>query len=94
MGNYDLGGGLGTKTFTDDTMLFHRDGATNFPRYSHGIWFMTQYARFGRLPAIPADVEQITRTVILQDLYREVAKESGVAVPDDDMKPFLVQAKG
>ena len=92
MGNYDLGGGLGTKTFTDDTMLFHRDGATNFPRYSHGIWFMTQYARFGRLPAIPADAEQIARTVILQDLYREVAKESGVSVPDDDMKPFTVQA--
>jgi nitrate/nitrite transport system substrate-binding protein len=92
MGNYDLGGGLGTKTFGDDTMLFHRDGATNFPRYSHGIWFMTQYARFGRLPAIPADVEQIARTVILQDLYREVATESGVAVPDDDMKPFTVQA--
>ena len=30
--------------------------------------------------------------MILQDLYREVAKEQGVAVPDDDMKPFLVQA--
>ena len=53
---------------------------------------MTQYARFGRLAAIPPDAEQIARTVILQDLYREVAKEAGVAVPDDDMKPFLVQA--
>jgi nitrate/nitrite transport system substrate-binding protein len=92
MGNYDLGGGLGSRTFTDDTMLFHRNGETNFPRHAHGIWFMTQYARFGRLPAIPADVEQIAKTVILQDLYKEVAKESGVAVPDDDMKPFLVQA--
>jgi nitrate/nitrite transport system substrate-binding protein len=91
-GNYDLGGGLGTKTFTDDMMLFHRGGETNFPRYSYGIWFMTQYARFGRLPALPADAEQIARTVILQDLYKEVAKESGVAVPNDDMKPFLVQA--
>jgi nitrate/nitrite transport system substrate-binding protein len=91
-GNYDLGGGLGAKTFTDDMMLFHRGGETNFPRYAYGIWFLTQYARFGRLPALPADAEQIARTVILQDLYREVAKEQGVAVPDDDMKPFLVQA--
>ena len=91
-GNYDLGGGLGTKTFTDDMMLFHRGGETNFPRYSYGIWFMTQYARFGRLPALPADAEQIARTIILQDLYREVAKEQGIAVPQDDMKPFLVQA--
>ena len=91
-GNYDLGGGLGSKTFTDDMMLFHRGGETNFPRYSYGIWFMTQYARFGRLPALPPDAEQIARTVILQDLYREVAKEQGVAVPEDDMKPFIVQA--
>jgi nitrate/nitrite transport system substrate-binding protein len=91
-GAYELGGGLGSKTFTDDMMLFHRGGATNFPRYSYGIWFMTQYARFGRLPALPADAEQIARTIILQDLYREVAADQGVAVPDDDMKPFLVQA--
>jgi nitrate/nitrite transport system substrate-binding protein len=91
-GNYELGGGLGAKAFTDDMMLFHRGGETNFPRYAYGIWFMTQYARFGRLPALPADAEQIAHTVILQDLYREVAKEAGVAVPDDDMKPFLVQA--
>ncbi len=91
-GTYELGGGLGTKSFSDDMMLFHRGGETNFPRYGYGIWFMTQYARFGRLPAIPPDAEQIARTVILQDLYREVAREAGVAVPDDDMKPFLVQA--
>jgi nitrate/nitrite transport system substrate-binding protein len=91
-GRYELGAGLGTRTFTDDMMLFHRGGETNFPRYSYGIWFMTQYARFGRLPALPSDMEQIARTVILQDLYREVASEAGIAVPDDDMKPFLVQA--
>ena len=91
-GNYDLGGGLGSRTFTDDMMLFHRGGETNFPRYSYGIWFMTQYARFGRLPVLPPEAEQIARTVILQDLYREVAKEQGIPVPEDDMKPFLVQA--
>ena len=73
-------------------MLFHRGGETNFPRYSHGIWFMTQYVRFGRLPALPPDAEQIAQTVILQDLYREVAKERASPVPEDDMKPFLVQA--
>ena len=91
-GNYDLGGGLGNKTFADDTMLFHRKGETNFPRHAHGIWFLTQYARFGRLPALPADVEQIAKTVILQDLYREVAGEAGIAVPTDDMTPFRVEA--
>ena len=91
-GRYDLGGGLGTKTFTDDMMLFHRKGDTNFPRVAHGIWFLTQYARFGRLTALPPNAEEIARTVIMQELYAEVAKEAGIAVPTDDMKPFVVQA--
>jgi nitrate/nitrite transport system substrate-binding protein len=91
-GEYDLGGGLGKKTFTDDTMMFHRGGETNFPRVSHGVWFLTQYARFGRLPALPPDAESIAREIVLQDLYAEVASEAGVKVPNDDMAPFLVQA--
>jgi nitrate/nitrite transport system substrate-binding protein len=91
-GRYDLGGGLGTKTFTDDMMLFHRGGETNYPRVGHGVWFLTQYARFGKLPALPGDAERIARTVIMQDLYAEVAAAAGVAVPNDDMKPFVVQA--
>lgn len=90
MGNYDLGGGLGTRSFAEDTMLFHRAGETNFPRISHGIWFMTQYVRFGRLTEAP-DYEAIARKVILQDLYREVAEEMRIPVPDDDMRPFQVQ---
>ena len=90
MGQYALGGTLGSKQFTEDTMVFHRGGETNFPRYSHGIWFMTQYMRFGRLDVAP-EYEAIAKRVILQDLYREVADEMKVAVPDDDMKPFLVQ---
>jgi nitrate/nitrite transport system substrate-binding protein len=91
MGNYDLGGRLGSKTFEGDTMLFHRGGETNFPRTSHGIWFMTQYVRFGRLSAAP-DYDALCREILLQDLYREVAEEMEIPVPDDDMKPFYVAA--
>jgi nitrate/nitrite transport system substrate-binding protein len=93
MGNYALGGNLGNMAFEDDMMLFHRDGATNFPRLGHAVWFMTQYVRFGRLATEP-NYQEIARQVILQDLYREVAGEREVEVPDDDMKPFLVQADG
>jgi nitrate/nitrite transport system substrate-binding protein len=60
MGDYDLGAGLGKKKFEEDTMLFHRGGETNLPRYAHGIWFMTQYVRFGRLATAP-DYESIAR---------------------------------
>jgi len=92
MGDYDLGGSLGKMQFTEDTMLFHRGGETNFPRYAYGIWFMTQYARFGRLPALPAEMEAIARRVIMQDLYTEVATEMGIPIPQDDMSPFMVDA--
>jgi nitrate/nitrite transport system substrate-binding protein len=94
MGHYDLGGGLGSMDFADDMMLFHRGGETNFPRVSHGVWFLAQYARFGRLAALPPETQAMAGSVILQDLYREVAGEVGVAVPDDDMTPFTVEADG
>jgi nitrate/nitrite transport system substrate-binding protein len=91
IGDYDLGSTLGKKKFDDDTMMFYRDGATNFPRIGHGIWFMTQYQRFNMAQSEP-DYEAVAKKVIMQDLYREVAEEMKMTVPDDDMKPFLVKA--
>lgn len=91
MGNYTLGGKLGEKAFEDDMMKFHRGGETNFARPGHAIWFLTQYARFGRLDALP-DCSAIAKDVLLTDLYREVAAEMEIPVPDDDMKPFMVEA--
>jgi nitrate/nitrite transport system substrate-binding protein len=93
MGDYFLGEKLGKKMFKDDTMLFHRNGETNFPRYAHGVWFMTNYVRFGRLKTEP-NYEEVAKKVILQDLYKEVAQEMKIPIPSDDMKPFFVQADG
>jgi nitrate/nitrite transport system substrate-binding protein len=90
MGRYNLGAGLGSKTYGGDTMRFFRDGATNFPRLSHGIWFMAQYQRMGYLKSAPA-YEKIAKSLILTDLYKEVAEAEKVDVPDDDMKPFVVE---
>lgn len=87
-GEYDLGCGA-KHTYTDDYMLFHRSGQTNFPRKSHAIWFMAQYKRFGYLTAAP-DYKGIADKLILQDVYAEVAKSMNIALPDDDMKPFTL----
>ena len=89
-GKYDLGGGLGSKTYTDDTMLFYNDGRVNLPRKAHAAWFMAQYVRHGYLKELP-DTKAIADKLILSDLYREVAKEVGVPIPDDDMAPFTIQ---
>lgn len=88
-GVYDLGCDYGQKQYTDDSMLFYRGGETNFPRKAYGIWFMAQYVRFHYLGAEP-DYQAIAGKLILQDLYREVASEMNIPVPDNDMQPFTV----
>jgi nitrate/nitrite transport system substrate-binding protein len=89
-GYYDMGAGLGVKQYFEDRMLFSRGGKVSYPRLAHGIWFMAQYARFGYLKAMPADAKAIADKLILQDVYKEVAKEVGVPIPEDDMKPWTM----
>ncbi len=88
-GKYELGQNLGTKTYVEDTMRFYRDGLVNAPMKSHGLWFMAQYQRFGLLKEAPP-YQQIVDSIVLSDLYAEVAKAEGIDVPDD-MKPFEVR---
>lgn len=88
-GIYDLGCDYGQYTYKDDYMLYHRGGEVNFPRKAYGIWYMAQYVRFNYLKEAP-DYKAIADKLILQDLYKEVAAEMNIPVPDDDMKPFTV----
>ncbi len=92
-GRYDLGGGLGEHTYTDDYMMFHRDGDVNFPRKGHAAWFVAQYVRHGLLKELP-DTAAIAERLILSDLYKEVASEMSIAVPGDDMGPFTMTLDG
>jgi nitrate/nitrite transport system substrate-binding protein len=92
-GRYDLGAGLGERTYTDDTMLFSNGGKVNFPRLGHAIWFLGQYVRFGLLKD-PPEYQKVARGLLQQDLYREVAKEMSVPLPDDDMSPITPQIDG
>ncbi|MCK6628323.1 MAG: ABC transporter substrate-binding protein [Anaerolineae bacterium] len=89
-GKYDLGAGLGEKVFSDEYMLFHKEGAVNFPRKSHAIWYMSQYVRFGYLKETP-DYKAIADKLIMQDLYQEAASELKIALPGDDMQSFTVK---
>ncbi|MGH9841757.1 MAG: CmpA/NrtA family ABC transporter substrate-binding protein [Blastocatellia bacterium] len=88
LGKYDLGCNQ-SHEYKGDYMLFHRGGALNYPRKSHGIWFMAQYLRFGYLSQAP-DYKAVADKLILQDLYADVAKGMNIVLPDDDMKPFTV----
>lgn len=86
-GKYDLGCKLGVKNYGASSMTFHKGGTINFPRKSYAIWAMAQYVRFGYLKEAP-NYKAIADKLILQDLYKEVAKSMKVSVPNDDMKPF------
>jgi nitrate/nitrite transport system substrate-binding protein len=89
-GHYQLGGGLGAKTFKDDDMVFYRNGEVNAPRSAHAIWFLAQYQRLGMLKTAP-DYEALADAILLRDVYAKVAKAEKIAVPDDDMAPFTVK---
>ncbi|MCU0415848.1 MAG: ABC transporter substrate-binding protein [Cytophagaceae bacterium] len=86
-GIYDLGCNQGQVTYVDDYMLFHKKGLVNFPRRSHMYWYLAQYVRFGYLSEEP-NYKEVVDKLLMQDLYKEVATEMGVAIPNDDMTPF------
>ncbi len=90
LGQYDLGAGIGPKTYTDDYMTFFRGGQVNAPRRGHAIWFLSQYRRFGLLKTEPA-YQELADSLVLRDLYEKVAAKEGIDVPDDDMKPFNIK---
>lgn len=89
-GSYDLGCELGAQKYKDDMMVFYRNGGVNMPRKSHGIWALSMYKRYNYLSASP-DYKGIVNKLVLSDLYAEVAKEMGIPLPDDDMKPFTIK---
>ncbi len=77
--------GLG-KTWDDpDYMKFFDGGEVNFPYLSHGIWFLTQQRRWGLLKN-DIDYLATAKAVNQVELYSEVAKTLGVAVPASALK--------
>ena len=90
LGTNNVGCKFGDKKYEDDYMRFYNAGATNSPRKSYGIWFLTQYVRFGLLKTPPVDYKSIADKLIMSDVFAEVASEMKLPVPDDDMKPFTV----
>jgi nitrate/nitrite transport system substrate-binding protein len=83
LGDYE--DGLGKKWKDPDYMKFFDDGQANFPYYSHAIWFLTQFRRWGLLKT-DIDYLAVAKQVNQVGLYTEVAKSMGVSVPGNPMK--------
>jgi nitrate/nitrite transport system substrate-binding protein len=84
LGKYDYGDGGGEHR-DPDYMRFYERGV-NFPWKSHGIWWLSQFRRWGMVKGT-VDYQGIVDKVIRPDIYREVAKEVGIEAPKGDTKP-------
>ena len=58
---------------------------TNFPWKSHGVWWLSQFRRWGMVKEAPHD-KGIVNQVLRPELLRDVAKEMSITMPKDDMK--------
>lgn len=67
-----------------DFNVFFRYAAT-FPWRSQAIWYLTQMARWGQMEK-PVNFKKIAEDVYRPEIYREAAKELGVAYPTIDYK--------
>jgi len=97
VGEYDYGGfdqksrivnDIETTIFFDLPTELKRvaNDHSTFLWQSEGLWLMTQAARWGQIPEIPKNAEQIIRQAWKTDLYREIASEIGINSPKDDYK--------
>lgn len=72
--------GLGNQWQDSHAVRFHGAGEVNFPWLSDGMWFMTQFRRWGLLRddpdylAVASRVQQLT-------LYRQAAEALGIETP-------------
>ena len=82
LGEYDYGDGRKEK---DKYYMTFFDRHTNFPQRSHGVWWLSQFRRWGMVKE-PPDYKGLVDRVHRSDIFREVAQEMGVETPREDMK--------
>jgi nitrate/nitrite transport system substrate-binding protein len=82
LGEYDYGDGRKEK---DKYYMTFFDRHTNFPLRSHGVWWLSQFRRWGMVKE-PPDYKGLVERVHRPDIFREVAQQMGVETPREDMK--------
>lgn len=83
LGQYE--DGLGHAWLDTHPLRFFGDGEVNMPWLSDGLWFMTQFRRWGLLKEEP-DYLDTARQIHQLDIYCQAAKALGVTVPQQPMR--------
>src|SRR3984957_16163867 len=71
---------------------FFEDGTVNYPRAADGVWFLTQYERWG-LIGRRDDYREIAAAINQTQLYREAAQSIGVAIPAETASQVLIDGR-
>lgn len=74
----DYADGLGNRWQDPHALRFHGGGEVNVPYLSDGMWFMTQFRRWGLLREDP-DYLGVARQVQQLGVYRDAATALGIA---------------
>jgi len=77
--------GLGRTWDDPHPMRFFDGGAVNLPYLSDGMWFLTQFKRWGLLREHP-NYLQVAQQINQIELYRQAAAQLKVSVPRDPMR--------
>lgn len=83
LGKYDYGDGSPVEQ--DPLYMTFFDRNTNLPWKSHGVWWLTQFHRWGMVKQ-PPDYKGLVDRVHRPDIFRATAKEIGMSLPEDDFK--------
>lgn len=78
LGEYD--NGAGERWQDKHPMRFFNDGEVSFPWHSDGMWFLTQFRRWGLLKTEP-DYQAIAQRINRNDIWQQAASELGVTAP-------------
>ncbi|AZC23659.1 CmpA/NrtA family ABC transporter substrate-binding protein [Pseudomonas sessilinigenes] len=88
----DYADGLGNRWQDAHALSFYNQGAVNPPYLSDGMWFMTQFRRWGLLREDP-DYLAVARRVQQLELYRQAAAQLGLANRPDMRSSQLIDGK-
>lgn len=81
----DYSDGLGNRWQDEHALRFHNKGAANFPYLSDGIWFITQFRRWGLLREDP-DYLAVAQQVQQLELYGAAASALDIQLPGTPMR--------
>ena len=81
----DYADGLGNRWQEPHPLRFHGHGKVNMPYLSDGMWFMTQFRRWGLLRDDP-DYLGVARQVQQLGLYRDAAGALGITADSHEMR--------